>query len=116
MRALHLSQNSNTDGTPVHGPLEKPRRRSTGVVTLTPSEHPSGGGVSSSVFANSDTVASKLNVVVLAAGLGKRMHSALPKVLHPLAGRPIVSHVLAAASTLSPRSPSSASARSPRNS
>jgi bifunctional UDP-N-acetylglucosamine pyrophosphorylase/glucosamine-1-phosphate N-acetyltransferase len=29
-----------------------------------------------------------MNVVILAAGLGKRMHSDLPKVLHPLAGRP----------------------------
>jgi bifunctional UDP-N-acetylglucosamine pyrophosphorylase/glucosamine-1-phosphate N-acetyltransferase len=39
----------------------------------------------------------------MAAGLGKRMHSALPKVLHPLAGRPLVAHVLAAARALSPR-------------
>jgi bifunctional UDP-N-acetylglucosamine pyrophosphorylase/glucosamine-1-phosphate N-acetyltransferase len=51
----------------------------------------------------SDPVASDLNVVVLAAGLGKRMHSALPKVLHRLAGRPIVSHVVDSARTLSPR-------------
>ncbi|WP_174480112.1 2-C-methyl-D-erythritol 4-phosphate cytidylyltransferase, partial [Paraburkholderia mimosarum] len=29
-----------------------------------------------------------MNIVILAAGMGKRMHSALPKVLHPLAGRP----------------------------
>jgi bifunctional UDP-N-acetylglucosamine pyrophosphorylase/glucosamine-1-phosphate N-acetyltransferase len=39
----------------------------------------------------------------MAAGQGKRMHSALPKVLHPLAGRPLVAHVLAAARALSPR-------------
>ena len=38
-----------------------------------------------------------IHVVVLAAGLGKRMHSAIPKVLHPLAGRPVVAHVLDAA-------------------
>ena len=38
-----------------------------------------------------------LNVVILAAGLGKRMHSQLPKVLHVLAGRPLVSHVIEAA-------------------
>ena len=38
-----------------------------------------------------------LNVVVLAAGQGKRMHSDLPKVLHPIAGRPMLSHVLATA-------------------
>ena len=44
-----------------------------------------------------------LNVVVLAAGLGKRMRSALPKVLHPLAGRPVVAYVIDAARTLSPR-------------
>jgi len=41
-------------------------------------------------------------VVILAAGMGKRMHSALPKVLHPLAGRPLLSHVIDAARTLSP--------------
>jgi bifunctional UDP-N-acetylglucosamine pyrophosphorylase/glucosamine-1-phosphate N-acetyltransferase len=36
-------------------------------------------------------------VIVLAAGEGKRMKSALPKVLHPLLGRTLVGHVLAAA-------------------
>jgi bifunctional UDP-N-acetylglucosamine pyrophosphorylase/glucosamine-1-phosphate N-acetyltransferase len=35
-----------------------------------------------------------LNVVILAAGQGKRMRSDLPKVLHPLAGRPLLAHVL----------------------
>ena len=44
-----------------------------------------------------------LDVIVLAAGLGKRMHSDLPKVLHPLAGRPLLAHVLEAAQSLSPR-------------
>ena len=44
-----------------------------------------------------------IHVVVLAAGLGKRMRSAIPKVLHPLAGRPVVAHVLDAARTLSPQ-------------
>lgn len=48
-------------------------------------------------------MASELNVVVLAAGLGKRMRSALPKVLHRLAGRPIVAYVIDSARTLSPR-------------
>lgn len=33
-------------------------------------------------------------MLVLAAGKGKRMHSALPKVLHPVCGTPILSHVL----------------------
>ena len=46
---------------------------------------------------------SPLNVAILAAGQGKRMHSALPKVLHPLAGRPLVAHVLAAVRALAPR-------------
>ena len=44
-----------------------------------------------------------LDVVVLAAGQGKRMHSALPKVLHPLAGKPIVGHVIDAVQSLAPR-------------
>jgi bifunctional UDP-N-acetylglucosamine pyrophosphorylase / glucosamine-1-phosphate N-acetyltransferase len=44
-----------------------------------------------------------LDVVVLAAGQGKRMHSALPKVLHALAGRPLLGHVLEAARALKPR-------------
>jgi bifunctional UDP-N-acetylglucosamine pyrophosphorylase / glucosamine-1-phosphate N-acetyltransferase len=41
-----------------------------------------------------------LSVVVMAAGLGKRMQSALPKVLHPLAGKPMLAHVLSAAKAL----------------
>ncbi|HEX7745654.1 MAG TPA: bifunctional UDP-N-acetylglucosamine diphosphorylase/glucosamine-1-phosphate N-acetyltransferase GlmU [Micromonosporaceae bacterium] len=40
------------------------------------------------------------SVVVLAAGEGKRMKSALPKVLHPLLGRTLLGHVLAAAAPL----------------
>lgn len=44
-----------------------------------------------------------LQVVVLAAGQGKRMFSDLPKVLHPLAGRPLLTHVLDAARRLKPR-------------
>ncbi|MDR7448321.1 MAG: NTP transferase domain-containing protein, partial [Armatimonadota bacterium] len=32
--------------------------------------------------------------MVLAAGLGKRMRSTQPKVLHPVAGRPMIRHVL----------------------
>ena len=44
-----------------------------------------------------------LNVVILAAGLGKRMHSALPKVLHTLAGRPLLAHVLDTARALAPQ-------------
>ncbi len=41
-----------------------------------------------------------MHVVVLAAGQGKRMRSALPKVLQPLAGRPLLGHVLATARSL----------------
>jgi len=43
-----------------------------------------------------------VSVVVLAAGQGKRMNSALPKVLQPLAGRPLLAHVVAAARALKP--------------
>jgi len=43
-----------------------------------------------------------MNVVILAAGQGKRMHSDLPKVLHPLAGRPLLAHVIATARSLEP--------------
>lgn len=42
----------------------------------------------------------KLGVVILAAGQGTRMKSALPKVLHPLAGRPLVAHVIDTARAL----------------
>jgi bifunctional UDP-N-acetylglucosamine pyrophosphorylase/glucosamine-1-phosphate N-acetyltransferase len=44
-----------------------------------------------------------LDVIVLAAGQGKRMRSALPKVLHPLGGRPLLAHVIDAARALKPR-------------
>nr|WP_314624174.1 bifunctional UDP-N-acetylglucosamine diphosphorylase/glucosamine-1-phosphate N-acetyltransferase GlmU [uncultured Noviherbaspirillum sp.] len=45
-----------------------------------------------------------MNIVILAAGMGKRMQSALPKVLHPLAGKPLLSHVIDTARALSPTS------------
>src|SRR3990172_9636662 len=44
-----------------------------------------------------------LEVIVLAAGLGKRMRSDTPKVLHRLAGRPLLAHVLEAARSLKAR-------------
>ncbi|MBO6809875.1 MULTISPECIES: bifunctional UDP-N-acetylglucosamine diphosphorylase/glucosamine-1-phosphate N-acetyltransferase GlmU [Marinobacter] len=43
---------------------------------------------------------SPLHVVILAAGQGSRMKSALPKVLHPIAGRPMLHHVIATAKQL----------------
>jgi bifunctional UDP-N-acetylglucosamine pyrophosphorylase/glucosamine-1-phosphate N-acetyltransferase len=43
-----------------------------------------------------------VTVVILAAGAGKRMQSALPKVLQPLAGRPLLAHVIQAARKLDP--------------
>jgi bifunctional UDP-N-acetylglucosamine pyrophosphorylase/glucosamine-1-phosphate N-acetyltransferase len=43
-----------------------------------------------------------MNIVILAAGTGKRMRSALPKVLHPLAGRPLLAHVIETARILKP--------------
>lgn len=41
-----------------------------------------------------------MNVVILAAGMGKRMQSSLPKVLHPVAGKAMLSHVIDAARQL----------------
>ncbi|WP_432240079.1 bifunctional UDP-N-acetylglucosamine diphosphorylase/glucosamine-1-phosphate N-acetyltransferase GlmU [Herbaspirillum robiniae] len=43
-----------------------------------------------------------MNIVILAAGMGKRMQSALPKVLHPLAGKSLLGHVVDTARSLSP--------------
>ena len=44
-----------------------------------------------------------MNIVILAAGQGKRMHSNLPKVLHPLAGKALLSHVIDTARSLAPQ-------------
>ena len=43
-----------------------------------------------------------LSVIILAAGQGTRMKSALPKVLHPLAAKPLVQHVIDTAANLNP--------------
>src|SRR5882757_584215 len=43
-----------------------------------------------------------LSIVILAAGQGKRMKSALPKVLQPLAGRALLKHVIDTARSLEP--------------
>jgi bifunctional UDP-N-acetylglucosamine pyrophosphorylase/glucosamine-1-phosphate N-acetyltransferase len=47
---------------------------------------------------------SDVHIVILAAGKGTRMKSALPKVLHRVAGLPMIEHVIAAAGRLSPAS------------
>ncbi|MFN7095515.1 MAG: NTP transferase domain-containing protein, partial [Burkholderiales bacterium] len=43
-----------------------------------------------------------LNIVILAAGQGKRMYSRLPKVLHKVGDKPLLQHVVATASKLHP--------------
>lgn len=45
----------------------------------------------------------KLNIIILAAGQGTRMKSALPKVLHTLAGSPLVQHVINTSKELNPQ-------------
>ena len=45
---------------------------------------------------------SPLNIVILAAGKGTRMHSNMPKVLHEIGAKPILGHVIACAKTLKP--------------
>ena len=47
-------------------------------------------------------VTSPVHVVVMAAGQGKRMRSSRPTVLHPIAGRPMLAHVLDAARAIAP--------------
>jgi bifunctional UDP-N-acetylglucosamine pyrophosphorylase/glucosamine-1-phosphate N-acetyltransferase len=49
------------------------------------------------------TLSENLEVVILAAGQGSRMKSALPKVLHPVAGRSMLAHVVSAAQSLGPK-------------
>lgn len=44
-----------------------------------------------------------LDIVILAAGQGTRMRSSLPKVLHPVAGKPMLGHVIDTARQLSPQ-------------
>lgn len=45
----------------------------------------------------------KLNIVILAAGKGTRMHSDLPKVLHTVGAKPILGHVIDCAKALQPK-------------
>ena len=46
---------------------------------------------------------SDLDIVILAAGKGSRMKSALPKVMHQIGGKPMINHVIDTARKLSPR-------------
>lgn len=52
---------------------------------------------------NSAATARPLAVIILAAGQGTRMKSALHKVLHPVAGRPMLLHLLASVEPLNPQ-------------
>ena len=45
-----------------------------------------------------------LNIIILAAGKGKRMHSSLPKVMHKVGGKSMLEHVLISAEKLNPSS------------
>src|SRR5262245_7701755 len=47
---------------------------------------------------------SDIHIVILAAGKGTRMKSALPKVLHRVAGLPMIDYVLAVAASVKPQS------------
>lgn len=51
---------------------------------------------------NGAFLAMSLHIVILAAGLGKRMHSATPKVLHQLGGKPMLARVIETALLLNP--------------
>jgi N-acetylglucosamine-1-phosphate uridyltransferase (contains nucleotidyltransferase and I-patch acetyltransferase domains) len=44
-----------------------------------------------------------LNIFILAAGKGTRMNSTLPKILHSIAGKPMVNHVIDQAKKLNPK-------------
>ena len=46
-----------------------------------------------------------ISLCILAAGKGQRMRSATPKVLHQIAGKPLVSHVLDTTSAITPTRP-----------
>jgi bifunctional UDP-N-acetylglucosamine pyrophosphorylase / glucosamine-1-phosphate N-acetyltransferase len=63
---------------------------------------PAGSRASRTPEAVKSVSPAPLSVVILAAGEGKRMKSALPKVLQPLAGRPLLKHVIDTARELEP--------------
>ena len=45
---------------------------------------------------------SRFAAIILAAGSGTRMKSAMPKVMHPIAGQPMIAHLLDALQPLTP--------------
>ncbi|MAS86525.1 MAG: bifunctional N-acetylglucosamine-1-phosphate uridyltransferase/glucosamine-1-phosphate acetyltransferase [Micavibrio sp.] len=47
--------------------------------------------------------AKDLSIIILAAGMGTRMQSSLPKVMHPLAHKPLINHVIDTAAQLKPK-------------
>src|SRR3546814_8030840 len=53
-------------------------------------------------MSQSSATAPATAIVVLAAGQGTRMKSGLPKVMHKLAGRPMVQHAMAVGETVKP--------------
>jgi bifunctional UDP-N-acetylglucosamine pyrophosphorylase/glucosamine-1-phosphate N-acetyltransferase len=89
-------------------PPEQLRRSFPGERLPVPGAAGTKGGASDAATDSQDVSVPKksspsLAVVVLAAGRGKRLKSKLPKVLHPVCGRPILWHVLRAASKLKPQ-------------
>src|SRR3546814_8312780 len=79
-----------------HTRTPRPFASATDVVPKTPVRHRMANGKIGAIMDAS------LHVVILAAGEGKRMRSTLPKVLQPIAGRPMLRHVLDSARALAP--------------
>src|SRR5258705_7177404 len=69
-----------------------------------PAARPRASAVYREKCDNSQPMTMHLQIAILAAGEGKRMRSALPKVLHPLGGRPLLAHILGTARSLDPNS------------
>lgn len=74
------------------------------ILAREPSRHQADEADLGSIAVNPMATATPLSVVVLAAGAGTRMRSSIPKPLHPVAGRPMLEHVVSAARDLAPQS------------
>jgi bifunctional UDP-N-acetylglucosamine pyrophosphorylase/glucosamine-1-phosphate N-acetyltransferase len=73
---------------------------------IAPLARPAGNGkqlMAKALGMTAETATAPLAVVVLAAGKGTRMKSDLHKVLHPIAGRPMLEHLLATVAELAPQ-------------